>query len=187
MINSSDMIVPDGAGIVLASKVLKRPVKQKVAGVELAEALLGRLAEKNKKLFLLGAKPGVAERAAEKMREKAPGLNICGTLDGFFKSDEDAVRAVIEADPDLVFVCLGAPKQEIWMHSHAKDLVSCTMMGLGGTLNIFAGEAVRAPKILIKLNLEWLHRLYKEPRRLGRMMSLPKYILTAVRFRLARR
>lgn len=180
IINRSDLVVPDGAGVVLASRIVKNPVKQKVAGVELAEALLGELAKRGKRLFLLGAKPGVAQRAAMKMISMAPGLIVCGTQDGYFKTDKDAIDAINEARPDLVFVCLGAPKQEIWMHAHAKDIVPCTMMGLGGTLDIFAGEATRAPEIYIKLNLEWLHRLMKEPSRIGRMMRLPKYILAAV-------
>lgn len=184
LINDADLIVHDGAGVVLASKILKKPLKQKVAGVELAEKLLWKLAEKGKRLFLLGAKPGVAEIAAQKMREKVPDLNICGVCDGYFKSDEVAVHRINAANPDVVFVCLGSPKQELWMRDNAPHIVPCTMMGLGGTIDIFAGEAKRAPDIFIKLNLEWLHRLIKQPSRLGRMMRLPAYLFTAVRFRL---
>lgn len=187
LINNADLIVPDGAGVVLASKIVRTPIKQKVAGIELAEVLLGKLAHRGKKLFLLGAKPGVAERAADKMREIAPGLNICGVLDGYFKSDVEAVGAINAAGPDMLFVCLGSPKQEHWMYKNAEALVPCVMLGLGGSLDIFAGESKRAPKLFLKLNLEWLYRLLKQPSRLGRMMRLPKYLFTAVRYRMTSR
>ncbi len=186
LINSADLIIPDGAGVVLASRILKKPLKQKVAGVELAEALLLKLAEKGKKLFLLGARPGIAEIAAQKMREKVPGLNICGVCDGYFKSDEEVVRKINAADPDIIYVCLGSPKQEYWMRKNACHIGPCTMMGLGGTIDIFAGEAKRAPAVFVKLNLEWFYRLLKQPSRLGRMMRLPRYLFTAVLSRLSK-
>lgn len=184
MINASALTVPDGAGVVLAAKILGTPVKQKVAGFDLAGAILPKLSEKHKKLFLLGAKPGIAERAAEKMRVMAPGIDICGIRDGFFKSDEEAVGAINAAEPDLIFVCLGAPKQEYWMHKNAGAIRPCVMMGLGGTLDGFAGEVKRAPDLFVKLNLEWFYRLIKQPSRYKRMMRLPKYIFAAVRSKL---
>lgn len=180
LINGADLVVPDGAGVVLASKILKRPLKQKVAGVELAEALLWKLAERGKKLFLLGAKPGVAERAAQNLLQRVPGLNICGAFHGYFESDEEAVRRINEADPDIVYVCLGSPRQEHWMGKNAGKLVPCTMIGLGGTIDIFAGEARRAPPIFIKLNLEWFYRLLRQPSRIFRMMRLPVFLYTAL-------
>jgi len=186
LINSADLIIPDGAGVVLASRILKKPLKQKVAGVELAEALLWKLAEKGKKLFLLGARPGVAEIAAQKMREKVPGLNICGVCDGYFKSDEEAVSKINAADPDVIYVCLGSPKQEYWMRENALHVVPCAMLGLGGTIDIFAGEAKRAPAVFVKLNLEWFYRLLRQPSRLGRMLRLPRYLFTAVSSRLSK-
>lgn len=185
IINSADLIVPDGAGVVLASKILRRPLKQKVAGVELAAALLRELAKRQKKLFLLGAKPGVAEMAAEEMKRLAPGLNVCGCLHGYFESDEEAFSAINTADPDVLFVCLGSPKQEQWMYGNADRIVPCTMLGLGGSLDVFAGVAKRAPEIMVRLNLEWLYRLYKQPSRFMRMMRLPKYLLVALRERFA--
>lgn len=181
LINRADLVVPDGAGVVLASRILKTPIRQKVAGVELAEALLPELAKRGKKLFLLGAKPGVAERAAEAMIKIAPGLNICGCLHGYFESDGEAAGAINSSGADIVFVCLGSPKQEQWMYGNAERLIPCTMMGLGGSLDIFAGEAKRAPDWMLRMNLEWLYRLYKQPSRTGRMMRLPKYLFAAVR------
>jgi N-acetylglucosaminyldiphosphoundecaprenol N-acetyl-beta-D-mannosaminyltransferase len=180
LINRADLTIPDGAGIVLASKILKTPLKQKVAGVELAEALLPELAKRGKKLFLFGAKPGVAERAAEAMKKIAPELNICGCMHGYFENDNEVVEKINSSEADIVFVCLGSPKQEQWMYRNSDKLIPCTMMGLGGSLDVFAGEARRAPDLMIRMNLEWLYRLYKQPSRVGRMMRLPKYLLAAV-------
>ena len=183
LINSADLTVPDGAGVVLASKILRRPVRQKVAGVELAAAVLPELAKHQKRLFLLGAKPGVAEQAAEEMKRLTPGLDVCGCLHGFFSSDEEAIAVINAAEPDIIFVGLGSPKQEQWMYANAEKIVPCTMMGIGGSLDVFAGVAKRAPNIMVRMNLEWLYRLYKQPSRLTRMLRLPKYLFAALRER----
>lgn len=122
LINHADLVLPDGAGVVLASKILKTPLQEKVAGVDFADNLLQVLAETGGSAYLLGSKPGVAELAAEKMLQKHPGLTIAGTADGYFK-DEDAVIAKInQAKPDFLFVCLGAPKQEKFMAAHRHEL-----------------------------------------------------------------
>lgn len=183
LINSAAMVLPDGAGVVLASKVLKTPLKQKVAGVDFADRLLGLLAEKGGSVYLLGSKPGVAELAAEKMIQKHPGLNICGMADGYFKDEDPVVAAINEKAPDVLFVCLGAPKQEIFMQTHQHELKTKLMIGLGGSLDSFAGTVKRAPKWMIRLNLEWLYRLIKEPKRFKRMLRLPKYLFAAVKAR----
>lgn len=183
LINGADLVLPDGAGVVLASKLLKTPLKQKVAGVDFADRLLGVLAETGKTLYLLGGKPGIAELAAEKMREKHPGLQICGTADGYFKDEGPVIGKINAAKPDVLFVCVGAPKQEIFMHAHRDELDVRLMAGLGGSLDAFAGTVKRAPKWMIRCNLEWLYRLIKEPKRFGRMMRLPKYLWAALTVR----
>lgn len=180
LLNEADLVLPDGAGVVLASKILKTPLKQKVAGVDFADALLGILAESGKSVYLLGSKPGIAELAAEKMREKHPGLRICGMHDGYFKDEAPVIEAVNAAKPDVLFVCLGAPKQELFMKRHQQALSCKLMIGLGGSLDSFAGTVKRAPKWMISCNLEWLYRLYKEPKRFGRMLRLPKYLWAVV-------
>jgi len=179
VLNESDLVVPDGIGVVLASKILRRKLKCKVAGIELGEALISKMAQTGKSLFLLGAKPGVAEDAAAMLKEKYPGLIIAGTHDGYFKEDEGVIEAINASGADVCFVCLGAPKQEMWMDKN-KDALSCLMLGLGGSLDVFAGNVQRAPKIFIKLGLEWFYRLCKEPWRIGRMMALPKFLLTVI-------
>ena len=180
LLNEADLVLPDGAGVVLASKILKTPLQQKVAGVDFADGLLGMLAQNGKSVYLLGSKPGIAELAAEKMREKHPGLTICGMRDGYFKDDAPVIAAINEAKPDVLFVCLGAPKQELFMKRHQNDLSCRLMIGLGGSLDSFAGTVRRAPKWMIRANLEWLYRLYKEPKRFGRMLRLPKYLWAVV-------
>ena len=150
LINGADLVLPDGAGVVLASKLLKTPLKQKVAGVDFADRLLGVLAETGKTLYLLGGKPGIAELAAEKMREKHPGLQICGTADGYFKDEGPVIGKINTAKPDVLFVCVGAPKQEIFMHAHRDELDVRLMAGLGGSLDAFAGTVTRAAKWLIR-------------------------------------
>lgn len=177
LLNAASMVLPDGAGVVLGSKILGTPLKQKVAGVEFADHLMDVLIEKHKKLYLLGSKPGVAEMAAEKMIQKHPGLMICGMADGYFKDEAAVVQKVNASGADVLFVCLGAPKQEIFMQNHKDELNVKMMIGLGGSLDSFAGTVKRAPRWMIQLNLEWLYRLLKEPKRLGRMMRLPKFIL----------
>lgn len=181
LINSADLIIPDGAGVVLASRILKTPLtKGKVAGVELAEASLKRAAETGTGVYFLGGKPGVAELAKERMTRRYPGLNIVGTHDGYFKKEGEENDAVVDAinasGARILFVCLGVPAQEKWMAANRSRLNVGVMAGLGGSLDVFAGTVKRAPDIFVKLNLEWFYRLIKEPSRIGRMMKLPKFL-----------
>ena len=184
LINGADLVLPDGAGVVLASKLLKTPLKQKVAGVDFADRLLSVLEKTGGGLFLLGSKPGVAELAAQKMTEKHPKLYICGMNDGYFKDEAPVIEKINAAKPDVLFVCLGAPKQELWMQRNAPRLRVGLMAGLGGSLDVFAGNVKRAPKFFQKLGLEWFYRLIKEPKRIGRMMKLPKFLFAAIGRRL---
>ena len=184
VLNGADLVLPDGAGVVLGAKILKTPLKQKVAGIEFAQNMLSVYEELGSRLYLLGSKPGVAELAAEKMQEQHPRLVICGTADGYFKDEDEVVRRINEAEADALYVCLGSPKQEYFMYRHRDELNVRLMAGLGGTLDGIAGTVKRAPKWMIRLQLEWLYRLIKEPRRLGRMMRLPKFVFAAVKKRM---
>ena len=159
VLNSADLVLPDGAGVVLGAKILKTPLKQKVAGIEFAQNMLPVYEELGSRLYLQGSKPGVAELAAHKMLESHPKLVICGTADGYFKDEDEVVRKINEAAADVVYVCLGAPKQENFMFRHKDELNVRLMAGLGGTLDGIAGTVKRAPKWMIKLQLEWLYRL----------------------------
>ena len=180
ILNGAALVLPDGAGTVLGAKLLGTPLKEKVAGIDFAANLLDVLEETGKRLYLLGGKPGIAEQAAENMRKTHPDLCICGVADGYFKDEGPVIERINAANPDALFVCLGAPKQEIFMHAHQSDLAVPLMIGLGGSLDGFAGTVKRAPKWMIRLQLEWLYRLIKEPKRIGRMMRLPKFVLAVL-------
>ena len=187
LLNSADLMLPDGAGVILASRILRTPLKQKVAGVEFAEQLLSILETTGQGLYLLGSKPGVAELAAQKMTERHPDLRICGMHDGYFQDDAPILAQIRQAAPAVLFVCLGAPKQEQFMQRHQGELPSVRLMiGLGGTLDSFAGTVRRAPRWMIRCNLEWLYRLIREPRRFRRMLRLPKYLWAVIRKRIRR-
>ncbi len=176
----ADYAVPDGAGVVLAAKRLGTPLKEKVAGVELSRNLLEKAAKEGGNVYLLGAKPGVAAEAKRCLEEEIPGISIVGVRDGYFKpEDEPAIIEEINAlDVDMLFVCLGAPKQELWMAEHKSDLKIGVMLGLGGSLDIFSHTLKRAPQWMINCRIEWLYRVIKEPYRIGRIASLPKFLMS---------
>lgn len=177
LVNSADMVVPDGIGIIIGAKILGTPLKERVPGYDLALAVIKKLAERGGSVYLFGSKPGVAEIAAEKLVEANHGLVIAGTFDGFTKDRTPIIDKINETKPDLIIVCLGAPRQEQWMHDHKDKLPSCLMMGIGGALDGYAGLTKRAPEGWQKLGLEWLYRLIKQPSRTGRMLKLPIFIL----------
>ena len=188
IVNRAALVLPDGIGIIYAAKILSEPVSGKVAGVEFAEHLVSAMAKEHMRLFLLGAKPGVAEQAGKNLCAKYPGLVLAGTHDGYFSDPQTAVDAVNACGgADVVFVCLGAPKQEKFMAQYQDALDATLLCGLGGSLDVFAGVAKRAPDIFIKLGLEWFYRLLKQPSRIGRMMTLPKFLLIVIGQRLSGR
>ena len=139
-----------------------------------------KMAREKKTLYLLGAKPGIAEQAAEKLRETYPGLTIAGTHDGYFQKDETVVADIRASMADVVFVCLGAPKQEKWMAHNGTATGAHLLLGLGGSLDVFAGVVQRAPEIFSKTGMEWFYRLLKQPSRIGRMMKLPLFLVHVV-------
>lgn len=180
--NGGDLVVADGAGVVKAAKILGTPLPGKVAGVELGERMLEVCARRGDGVYFLGAKPGVAEEAARRMTEKYPGLRVVGTRDGYFEKSgaesDAAVAAVNASGAKLLFVCLGVPVQERWTAENRDSFTSVRVcMCLGGSLDVYAGAVQRAPKFFVDHSLEWFYRLWKEPRRLGRMMKLPKFLI----------
>ena len=179
-VQQADIVLPDGVGIVHGAKILGTPLKGKLPGIDFAAALMAQMAAEGGRVFLLGAKPGVAEVAGEKLEARFPGLVICGVHDGYFQDDEPILRLVNEAKPDLLLVCLGAPKQELWMRRNGPKLNVGLMAGLGGSLDVFAGTAKRAPVFFQKLGLEWFYRLLREPWRFKRMMKLPRFLFACI-------
>ena len=181
ILNDGSLVTADGIGVVYASKILGRSLPQRVSGFDLANELLKELAPKGKTLYLFGGKPGVAQKASKKICELYPGIKIAGTSDGYFDSKKEAeiIKDINEKNPDLLFVCLGFPKQETWLDTHT-DLNARVAMAIGGSLDVFAGEVKRAPLIYQKLGLEWFYRLIKQPSRFIRMLALPKFGLTVL-------
>ena len=176
-VNGADLVLPDGVGVVKGAAMLGTPLKEKTPGVEFAGHLMAKMAEGGKSLYLLGAKPGVAELAAKRLQAQYPGLRIAGTHDGYFQEDGPVVEEIRQSGADCVFVCLGAPKQEKWMAANGAATGASLLCGLGGSLDVFAGVVARAPKFWSDHGLEWFYRLCKEPRRIGRMMKLPLFLV----------
>ena len=184
LIAGADLVLPDGVGVVYAARILGRPLKGRVPGVDFAGALMARLAQTGGRLFLLGAKPGVAQLAAQRLQAQYPGLNLCGTHDGYFQQDEPVVQAIREARADVVFVCLGAPRQEKWAAAHGGQTGARLLVGLGGSLDVFSGQVARAPEGWQRLGLEWLYRAIRQPVRFKRVAKLPLFLGRALGARL---
>ena len=188
VINSADLIIPDGIGVVYASKILGTPLKQKVPGCEVAEKLMEYASQSGDGVFFFGGGKKTDERdavgiiAAQKLCEKYPGINIVGTRDGYFAQEdvEGIIEEINSSGAKILFVCLGAPKQEKWIFDNKDKLGVNFVAGLGGTLDVFAGVAKRAPKFFLKTNLEWFYRLLCMPSRIGRMMKLPKFLFGTI-------
>ncbi len=184
---SADMILPDGEGIVLASKKLGTPLSEKVAGVEFGLDCVCLAAERGYSLFLLGGKEGVAQKAASELQKRFPALKIAGARNGYFEREtsenESVITEINESGAHILFVCLGAPAQEIWVKKNIEKLSPLLICCLGGSLDIYSGNAKRAPRLFIKLRLEWFWRLLKEPTRLPRMMKLPKFLHTVNKYK----
>ena len=180
ILNRSELLTADGIGVVYASRILKKPLRERAAGYDIACRVLEKINGTEHKLFLFGGKPGVAETARDNLLKAYPKLNIVGCRNGYFKPEEDAeiVDEINKSGADIAFVCLGAPKQERWIDAQRDKLKVRVAMGIGGSLDVFAGTAERAPDFFCDHGLEWLYRLYKEPQRIGRMMDLPKFAVT---------
>ena len=182
-IENADLVIPDGTGVMQAARILKTPLKEHLPGIDAATEILKRLAQDGGSVFLFGARPGIAEKAAERMKKLFPGLKVCGTNDGYGSNDATVVSKINAAKPDFVMVCLGVPKQEKWMAKYAGKLDVGLMAGLGGTLDVFSGHVRRAPILWQKLNLEWLYRCFAEPKRIKKIKELPQVMFKAWRKR----
>lgn len=179
-VKDAELVIADGIGIIYGAKILGTPMKDRIPGIDFTTALMEKMNAEGRSLFLFGSKPGVAEKAAENLAQKFPNIKMVGTNDGYFTDDEPIIEKINAAKPDLMLVCLGAPKQEKWMQANAHRLDVGIMVGAGGSLDVFAGVVERAPEVWQKLGLEWLHRLLKQPSRIGRMMKLPKFIFAVI-------
>ena len=187
LILSSDVLLADGVGIIKASRILGTPLKEKVPGIEAGEELMGRLAGTPHSVYILGGKDTdasgdcAAKRAAERMSEKH-GVRFAGYHHGYFNktgAENDAVLNDIAASgADVLIVCLGFPSQEKWICDNKDKLTGVKVfLALGGSVDVWAGNVKRAPKLFLKTGTEWLWRLIRQPSRIGRMMKLPKFYI----------
>jgi N-acetylglucosaminyldiphosphoundecaprenol N-acetyl-beta-D-mannosaminyltransferase len=176
-VNGADLVLPDGVGVIKGAAMLGTPLKEKTPGIEFAAHLMERMAQEGLSLFLLGAKPGIAQQAADRLAGQYPGLRIAGTHDGYFQEDGPVTQEIAASGADCVFVCLGAPRQELWIRKNGPATGAHLLCGLGGSLDVFAGAVERAPRFWREHGLEWFYRLCKEPRRIGRMMKLPLFLV----------
>ena len=175
-VNGADLVLPDGIGIVYGAKILHQPLRGRVPGIEFGTGMIERCAKLGKSVYLLGAKPGVAEQAAENLKNRFPGLVIAGTHDGYFKEDAPIAAEIKASGADMALVCLGAPKQERWMAAH-ENRVQALMLGVGAAFDYEAGNIRRAPAWMQRCNLEWLYRLMQDPKRLFK-----RYFVTNTKF-----
>lgn len=190
LINSGDLILADGIGLIHASKMRKKPLKERVTGFDTSIKLLELADEMGLNLYFLGGKEGVAEDAARSVNDKYKNLHVAAYHNGYFNSKIDGEaspeeKKIIEEinanDIDIIFVGFGFPRQEKWIDEFKDDLKAKVIIGNGGVLDILSGRANRAPEIFIKLGLEWLYRLIKNPSRLKRQIDLPKFLLAVMR------
>lgn len=184
ILNKADLCTADGIGVVYGAKILGTPIPERVAGFDLLTDVLQHATGLS--LYLFGSKPGIAEKAKAEIERRYDGVQVVGVQNGYFDAaQEKAILADIrEKKPDVLLVCLGAPKQEQWIWEHREEIGAKVAMGLGGSLDVLAGEVKRAPEIFIKLGLEWFYRLLKEPKRIIRMMALPHFLLVVLKEKL---
>ena len=185
ILNKAALVLPDGAGTVWAGRKLGYEVPERVAGYDLFLNLMTEAAQKNFKVFFFGAAPGVADEAKQKCEILYPGISIVGCRNGYFKEDDNPaiVEEINNSGADLLFVALGAPKQEKWLAKYQDILKPSLLMGIGGSFDVVAGKMERAPKWIQDASLEWLFRLYKQPSRFRRMLVLPKFVIKVLRFK----
>ncbi len=178
----AELVTPDSAGILWAAKRFGIRLQERVSGVEIVAELAARSPRTGISLYLLGAAPGVAEEAAHNLQQAHPGCRIVGTGDGYFGPDKEAqvVEAIRQAKPDVLCVAMGIPKQEKWIAHHRDALGTPVMIGVGGTLDVLSGRARRAPNWMRRTNLEWLYRVITNPRKIGKVMTLPRFVVMAM-------
>ncbi len=178
VLHRADLCVADGVGLLLAARLLGRRLPERVTGSDGVPLIARRAAERGWKLFLLGAAPGVAERAAARLVADNPGLIIAGTYAGSPApaEEEEIVARVNASGADVLFVAYGAPQQDLWIARNRDRLTVAVAMGVGGTFDFIAGVVPRAPRWMRRLGLEWLYRLYRQPWRWRRMLRLPRFV-----------
>ena len=184
-IKNEFLIIPDGVGTLLAAKINGIDITEKIAGIEVMNMLLEEARDKNLKVFLLGAKEEILIKCKEKIKESYDGIDIVGSNNGFFDLDncDDLIEKINESKADILFVAMGAPRQEVFIEKYKDKLCCKIFMGVGGSFDVFAGNVNRAPQFMINIGMEWLYRVAKEPWRIKRLGSIPKFLVLSIKER----
>lgn len=179
------LIIPDGVGTLLAAKINGIDITEKIAGIEVMNMLLEEARDKNLKVFLLGAKEEILIKCKEKIKESYDGIDIVGSNNGFFDLDncDDLIEKINESKADILFVAMGAPRQEVFIEKYKDKLCCKIFMGVGGSFDVFAGNVNRAPQFMINIGMEWFYRVAKEPWRIKRLGSIPKFLVLSLKER----
>ncbi len=185
ILREADLVVPDGIGVVWASKYSAIPLKERVAGYDLTQNIFAELAGTEHTVYFFGGAPGIAAEAARKMVRKYPELKIVGIHNGYFdaKEEKKIIRDIKNLSPSILLVGLGAPKQEKWIYENMRLFQAKLSIGVGGSFDVMAGHVKRAPKLFQRLGLEWFYRLITQPTRWRRMLRLPAFAFTVLKMR----
>lgn len=178
--SDGSLIIPDGIGVCYPLRWRGYSAKR-LAGIDLVVKLLQRFEKEKKKVYFLGGSPEVSQKMVTYVEQMYPDLKIVGVQDGYYKNEEEVVKEIQKASPDLLLVAMGAPKQELFIVNHRSKFSSTLMMGVGGTFDVLVGKVQRAPKWIIKLNMEWLYRVAKEPTRLKRLKNNILFVLYCIK------
>jgi N-acetylglucosaminyldiphosphoundecaprenol N-acetyl-beta-D-mannosaminyltransferase len=183
------LVVADGIGVVWGSGQLGSPLPGRVPGIDLADRLCAEAARLGWRVALVGGAPGVAQAAAARLQRVHPGVVVAAALHGYFTAGEeqDVLRVIRDASPTLLLAGLGSPRQERWLDRHLTTLAVPISLGIGGTLDVWAGRVSRAPRVMQTLGLEWCYRLIRQPGRLRRQVVIPQFMATVWRLRAQRR
>jgi len=176
LLNRAEFQIPDGIGIIIASKLKKGTISSRITGIDMMDRIVREAARTGRSVFLYGAKPGVADKAAQQLKQTYPDLIVAGTQDGYESDSSKVMDTINKAQPDILFVAMGSPKQEQWIEQHRDNLYPTLYQGVGGSFDVLAGNVKRAPAAFQRVGAEWLYRLLKEPSRLKRQMNLPKFL-----------
>lgn len=180
ILNKATVGIPDGIGVVLASRLRGGEIQGRITGIDMMESLCKEAAMRNVPVFLYGAKPGVAQQAADNLQQQIPSLHVAGTLDGYVKDEQQVIDTINASGAKVLFVALGSPTQENFIIRNMDKLNVSVFQGVGGSFDVFSGNIERAPLAFRKVGLEWLYRLLKEPSRWKRQLELPKFLFAVL-------
>lgn len=184
-INENTLIIPDGIGTKIAGKLAGVKIKEKIAGIDVMADLLYEYSKTKSKIYILGATQKSVEKCIDNIRELYKDINICGYRNGYFSKEEEfsVAESIKMCNPDIVFVALGCPKQEEFIIRYKRFIGARIYMGVGGSVDVLAGNIKRAPKWIIAVGMEWAYRVFKEPYRIKRLIVVPKFLMKVIKGR----